>query len=97
MSRSCDITGKKHQTGHHVSHSNIKSKRRFLVNLNSVTLFSESLKRKFRFRIASSTLRTIDKHGGLDQYLSKTSSRSLTEKALKIKKQIEKNVSQQAN
>jgi large subunit ribosomal protein L28 len=62
-----------------------------------VTLFSESLKRKFKFRIASSTLRTIDKHGGLDQYLSKTSSRSLTEKALKIKKQIEKNVSQQAN
>jgi len=97
MSRSCDITGKKHQTGHHVSHSNIKSKRRFLVNLNSVTLFSESLKRKFRFRIASSTLRTIDKHGGLDQFLAKASSRTLTDKALKIKKQIEKNVSHQAN
>lgn len=64
-----------------------------MVNLNSVTLFSESLQRKFRLRIASSTLRTIDKHGGLDQYLNKTSSRSLTDKALKIKKQIEKNVS----
>ena len=43
-----------------------------MVNLNSVTLFSESLKRKFRLRIASSTLRTIDKHGGLDQFLNKT-------------------------
>ena len=64
MSRACEITGKKHQTGHNVSHSNIKTKRRFMVNLNNVTLFSESLKRKFRFRIASSTLRTIDKHGG---------------------------------
>ena len=68
-----------------------------MVNLNSVTLFSESLKRKFRLRIASSTLRTIDKHGGLDQYLNKVSSRSLTDKALKIKKQIEKNVSQKAS
>ena len=97
MSRSCDITGKKHQTGHNVSHSNIKSKRRFMVNLNNVTLFSESLQRKFRVRIASSTLRTIDKHGGLDQYLNKTSSRSLTDKALKIKKQIENNVSKKAS
>ena len=68
-----------------------------MVNLNSVTLFSDSLKRKFRMRIASSTLRTIDKHGGLDQYLNKPSSRSLTDKALKIKKQIEKNVSQKAS
>ena len=66
-------------------------------NLNSVTLFSESLQRKFRVRIASSTLRTIDKHGGLDQYLNKTSSRFLTDKALKIKKQIEKNVSKKAS
>ena len=90
MSRACELTGKKHQTGHNVSHSNIKTKRRFMVNLNNVTLFSESLNKKFRFRIASSTLRTIDKHGGLDQYLDKTSSRSLTDKALKIKKQIEK-------
>ena len=97
MSRACELTGKKHQTGHNVSHSNIKTKRRFMVNLNNVTLFSESLKKKFRFRIASSTLRTIDKHGGLDQYLDKTSSRSLTDKALKIKKQIEKNVSLKAN
>ena len=97
MSRACEITRKKHQTGHNVSHSNIKTKRRFMVNLNNVTLFSESLKRKFRFRIASSTLRTIDKHGGLDQYLNNTSSRLLTDKALKLKKQIEKNVSQKAN
>ena len=97
MSRACEITGKKHQTGHNVSHSNINTKRRFMVNLNSVNLFSESLKRKFRFRIASSTLRTIDKHGGIDQFLNNTSSRLLTDKALKLKKQIEKNVSPKAN
>ena len=47
MSRACEITGKKHQTGHNVSHSNIKTKRRFMVNLNNVTLFSESSKENF--------------------------------------------------
>ena len=66
MSRSCDLTGKIHQTGHNVSHSNIKSKRRFMVNLNKVTLRSDVLNKNFRLRIASSTLRTVDKYGGLD-------------------------------
>ena len=90
MSRSCDLTGKIHQTGHNVSHSNIKSKRRFMVNLNKVTLRSDVLNKNFRLRIASSTLRTVDKYGGLDGFLSKMNSRKLTDKASKIKKLIEK-------
>ena len=97
MSRSCDLTGKIHQTGHNVSHSNIKSKRRFMVNLNMVTLRSDALNKNFRLRIASSTLRTVDKYGGLDGFLSKMNSRKLTDKASKIKKLIEKNVSSLAN
>ena len=97
MSRSCDLTGKIHQTGHNVSHSNIKSKRRFMVNLNKVTLRSDVLNKNFRLRIASSTLRTVDKYGGLDGFLSKMNSRKLTDKATKIKKLIEKNVSSLAN
>ena len=97
MSRSCNLTGKIHQTGHNVSHSNIKSKRRFMVNLNKVTLRSDVLNKNFRLRIASSTLRTVDKYGGLDGFLSKMNSRKLTDKASKIKKLIEKNVSSLAN
>lgn len=97
MSRSCDLIGKIHQTGHNVSHSNIKSKRRFMVNLNKVTLRSDVLNKNFRLRIASSTLRTVDKYGGLDGFLSKMNSRKLTDKASKIKKLIEKNVSSLAN
>ena len=97
MSRSCDLTGKIHQTGHNVSHSNIKSKRRFMVNLNKVTLRSDVLNKNFRLRIASSTLRTVDKYCGLDGFLSKMNSRKLTDKASKIKKLIEKNVSSLAN
>ena len=97
MSRSCDLTGKIHQTGHNVSHSNIKTKRRFMVNLNKVTLRSDILNRNFRLRIAASTLRTCDKHGSLDAFLTKMSTRNLTDKASKIKKMIEKNVSIQAS
>ncbi|MAV82777.1 MAG: 50S ribosomal protein L28 [Pelagibacteraceae bacterium] len=97
MSRACDLTGKIHQTGHNVSHSNIKTKRRFMVNLNKVTLRSEFLKKNFRFRVAASTLRTVDKHGGLDGFLSKMSSRNLTDKASKIKKLIEKNIKNSNN
>ena len=40
MSRRCDLTGKGPQVGHKVSHSNIKTKRRFLPNLLNVTLIS---------------------------------------------------------
>ena len=97
MSRACDLTGKIHQTGHNVSHSNIKTKRRFMVNLNKVTLRSEFLKKNFRFRVAASTLRIVDKHRGLDGFLSKMSSRNLTDKASKIKKLIEKNIKNSNN
>ena len=97
MSRSCDLTGKIHQTGHNVSHSNIKTKRRFMVNLNKVTLRSDVLNKNFRLRVAASTLRTVDKHGGLDAFLAKMSTRKLTDKASKIKKLIEKNFSTLAN
>ena len=97
MSRSCDLSGKIHQTGHNVSHSNIKTKRRFMVNLNRVTLRSEILNKNFRFRVAASTLRTVDKYGGLDGYLLKMNTRKLTDKASKIKKLIEKNSSSLSN
>ena len=33
MARVCEVTGKKPMTGHHVSHANNKTKRRFLPNL----------------------------------------------------------------
>jgi large subunit ribosomal protein L28 len=68
-----------------------------MVNLNRVTLRSETLNKNFKFRVAASTLRTIDKHGGLDGFLSKMSTRKLTDKASKIKKLIEKNVTSTSN
>jgi len=89
MSRRCELTGKGVLTGNRVSHSNIKTPRRFLPNLNDVTLQSEALGRSFKFRIAASTLRTVDHRGGLDAFLAKADGADLSARALKVKKDIE--------
>tara|TARA_Y100000815_G_scaffold179459_1_gene163504 strand:- start:215 stop:502 length:288 start_codon:yes stop_codon:yes gene_type:complete len=90
MSRRCELSGKGVLTGHNVSHSNIKTNRRFLPNLNQVTLQSETLGRSFRFRISASAMRTVDHRGGLDAYLAKARDTELSPKALKVKRDIEK-------
>ena len=89
MSRRCELTGKGVLTGHRVSHSNIKTNRRYLPNLQRVSLVSEMLGRTFRFRIANSTLRTIDHRGGLDTFLLKADEATLSPRALKVKKELE--------
>ncbi|ODS92155.1 MAG: 50S ribosomal protein L28 [Comamonas sp. SCN 65-56] len=63
MARVCEITGKKPQVGHHVSHSNIKTKRRFLPNLQYKRFWVESENRWIRLRVSSAALRLIDKNG----------------------------------
>ena len=88
MSRRCELTGKGVLTGNRVSHSNIKTRRRYLPNLNDVTLESEALGRSFRFRIAASALRTVDHRGGLDAFLLKASDGDLSPRALKVKKDL---------
>jgi len=90
MSRRCDLTGKSALTGHKVSHSNRKSKRRFLPNLCNVTLISDTLGRSVRLRISANALKTVDHRGGLDAFLAKAKDADLAPKALEIKRQIEK-------
>lgn len=90
MSRECELTGTKPIVGHRVSHSQIKTKRRFLPNLVQVTLRSEALDQSFRMRIAAKALRTVDKLGGLDGFLAKAKDEKLSSKALKIKRNIAK-------
>lgn len=70
MSRVCELTGKTVQVGHRVSHSNIKTKHRFLPNLQKKRLWSEILKRFVCLRVSTSAMRTIDKVG-LDRYAKK--------------------------
>ncbi|MGB0907188.1 MAG: 50S ribosomal protein L28 [Maricaulaceae bacterium] len=88
MSRRCDFLNTGPMSGHNVSHSNIKTNRRFEVNLCNVTLASDALGQKFKVRIAAKTLRTVDFKGGLDGFLMGTKNHKLTEKAKKIKKAI---------
>ncbi len=89
MARRCELSGKGVLTGNRVSHSNIKTRRRYLPNLNAVTLQSEALGRSFRFKVAASTLRTVDHRGGLDAYMAKADEAVLSPRALKVKKDIE--------
>jgi len=88
MSRRCELSGKTVATGNKVSHSNIKTRRRWLPNLTDVTLQSEALGRSFRFRIAASALRTVDHRGGLDAHLLKESDSTLSPRALKVKRDV---------
>ena len=96
MSRRCELTGKGPMTGNNVSHANNKTKRRFLPNLNDVTLQSESLGRGFKMRITAAALRSVDHRGGLDVFLLKAKDTELSDNALKIKKEVMKSQTAEA-
>ena len=90
MSRRCELTAKGPQVGHKVSHSNIKTKRRFLPNLCNVTLISDALGRSVKLRISTNALKTVDHRGGLDAFLLKARESELSPKALDLKRQVAK-------
>ena len=90
MSRVCELTGKGPMTGNNVSHANNKTKRRFLPNLNDVTLQSETLGRGVKLRISAHALRSVDHRGGLDAFLMKAKDAELSATARKVKKEIQK-------
>jgi large subunit ribosomal protein L28 len=90
MSRRCELTGKSAQVGHKVSHSNIKTKRRFLPNLINVTMISDSLGRTVKLRVSANALRSVDHRGGLDAFLAKARAAELSPRALDLKRQIAK-------
>lgn len=88
MARRCELTGKGPIVGHNVSHAQNKTKRRFLPNLCQVTLMSDSLGKSFRFKVSAAALRTVEHRGGLDAFLMKAPDAALSERALKIKRDI---------
>jgi large subunit ribosomal protein L28 len=90
MSRRCELTGKGAQVGHKVSHSNRKTKRRFLPNLCNVTLISDALDRSVKLRISANAIKSVDHRGGLDAFLMKASDDELSPRALDLKREITK-------
>jgi large subunit ribosomal protein L28 len=94
MSRRCELTAKGAQVGHKVSHSNIKTKRRFLPNLVNVTFLSDALGRAVRLRVSTNALKSVDHRGGLDAYLLKASDAELSLRAVELKRAIAKKQTQ---
>lgn len=90
MARRCELTGVGPQSGHNVSHANNKTKRRFLPNLCNVTMHSDKLGQGFKFKVAASTLRTVDHMGGLDIFLARADDAKLSPNALKVKRKLAK-------
>ena len=88
MSMKCELTGKKYLSGNNVSHAKNRTKRKFLPNLQNITFISEKLGKKIQLRVATSTIRTVEKKGGLDEFLINTSNTKLPTEALKLKKLI---------
>ena len=96
MSRRCELTGKGAQVGHRVSHSNIKTKRRFLANLVNVTMMSDALGRSVKLRISTNALKTVDRRGGLDAFLLKAKNEELSVRAREVKRAVEKKLAASA-
>ena len=88
MSMKCELTGKMYQSGNNVSHAKNRTKRRFLPNLQNISFLSEKLGKSIQLRVATSTIRTVEKKGGLDEYLLNTSNTKLPLEAIKLKKLI---------
>ncbi len=94
MSRRCELTLKGPQVGHKVSHSNIKTKRRFLPNLVNVTFISDALGRGVRLRVSANAVKSVDHRGGFDAYLMAAKESELSAKAVLLKRAIEKKTSE---
>ena len=97
MSRRCELTGVGPMVGHNVSHSNTKTKRRFLPALMPAKLRSDTLGQDFSLRITNAALRTVDHKGGLDVFLMGARDEKLSTRALKIKRQVKARQAAQAS
>ena len=88
MTKACDLSGKKVQFGNNVSKANNKTRRKFNVNMQSVTFKSEILKRNIKLSVSTSSMRTVSKFGGIDEFLTQTKSKHLSLKAKRLRRAI---------
>jgi len=84
----CELTGKMYQSGNNVSHAKNRTKRRFLPNIQNISFLSDKLGQRIQLKVATSTIRTVEKKGGLDAFLLNTSNTKLPRIALKLKRII---------
>jgi large subunit ribosomal protein L28 len=87
MSRRCFITGKGVQVGNNVSHANNKTRRRFLPNLQTISVLSDALG-SVRVKLSTHAIRSIEHNGGLDAYLKGVPAARLSPEARRLKQRI---------
>jgi len=87
MARRCAVTGKGVQVGHNVSHSNVKTKRRYLPNLQQTSVLSDVLG-AIRLRVTAAAIRTIEHKGGIDAFLRDTPDRKLSPEIRRLKRRV---------
>jgi len=87
MARKCPVTGKGVLVGHNVSHSNIKTKRRFLPNLQTISLLSDALG-TVRLRLSTTAIRTIEFKGGIDAFLKASPDSKLSPEIRRLKRRV---------
>ena len=90
MARRCAITGKGVLTGNNVSHANNKTRRRFLPNLQEVSVMSDALGKPVSLRVSANGLRTIEHRGGIDAFLRQEKSAKLDVRLRRLKREIER-------
>ena len=93
MARRCQLTGKESLYGHNVSHAKNRTNRRFVPNLQKVTLRSDALRRDVKLRVCTRVLRSVQVNGGLDTYLLSRHDAKLAPVGLRLKHQIQKTLS----
>ncbi len=96
MSKRCELTGRTVQTGNNVSHAMNKTRRRFLPNLQTTSLWSDALGENVRFRVTAYGLRTVEHNGGLDAYLMKAGEDKLSTNAQRVKRRIKQALAKEA-
>jgi large subunit ribosomal protein L28 len=93
MARRCAITGKGVLTGNNVSHSNNRTRRRFLPNLQETSVLSDALGQTVRLRVSVQGLKTIEHNGGIDAFLMSVCNAKLSDEARRLKRRIQRAIS----
>ena len=94
MTRRCELSGKLPMSGQLRSHAENKSKRTFRPNLCTVTLISDVLGRSVSLKVSAHALKTVEHRGGLDAFLLKAREEELSERCLRLKRDIVKKKSE---
>ena len=89
----CELSGKGPVVKNLVSHSNIKTKSTAYPNIQSKRVYSQALNSFVNFKVATSTLRTLEHKGGFDSYILKQDDKKLSKRALTVKNKIKRKLS----